>query len=81
MNPKRYLLNVLILSFICHVFIITVESKGYAKSKDTVYNEHVILLHGMGRTKRSMGKLERYLKKNGYQTYNSGYPSTRKSIE
>lgn len=44
-------------------------------------NVYVILLHGMGRTKRSMNKLETYLQKQGYKIVNLGYPSTRETIE
>ncbi|MEZ4567103.1 MAG: hypothetical protein R2860_09095 [Desulfobacterales bacterium] len=34
--------------------------------------EYVILLHGMARTKSSMGKLENYLTRQGYQVMNEG---------
>jgi len=40
----------------------------------------VILLHGLARTYRSMGKLERELKKAGFQTINVDYPSRRHTI-
>ncbi len=40
----------------------------------------VILLHGLARTRRSMGKLERALKKAGFRTLNVGYPSRRHTI-
>ncbi len=43
--------------------------------------EYVILLHGMARTKFSMGKLESRLAGQGYQVVNDGYPSTRKPVE
>lgn len=43
--------------------------------------EYVILLHGMARTKFSMGKLENYLIEQGYQVVNDGYPSTREPVE
>lgn len=43
--------------------------------------EHVILLHGMGRTKRSMALLERRLRKAGFKTANIGYPSLLKNIK
>ncbi len=43
--------------------------------------EWVILLHGLGRFKQSMRKLEQYLKSLGYSTLNLAYPSTTKSIE
>jgi pimeloyl-ACP methyl ester carboxylesterase len=40
----------------------------------------VILLHGLGRTQRSMKKLEKQLIANGYHVINIRYPSTRKNI-
>lgn len=44
-------------------------------------NECVILLHGMGRTKRSMRRLERLLSGHGYRTVNLAYPSLSLTIE
>jgi triacylglycerol lipase len=43
--------------------------------------ECVVLLHGLGRTRRSMNKLENYLQNSGYTTVNLSYPSTSESIE
>lgn len=43
--------------------------------------EWVILLHGMGRLRHSLRRLERHLKGLGYATLNLGYPSTSASIE
>lgn len=44
-------------------------------------NDGVVLLHGIFRTHRSMGKLARFLEQNGYKVLNLGYPSTRYSLE
>ena len=44
-------------------------------------NECAILLHGLGRFRQSMRKLEQHLKGHGYTTLNLSYPSTTKSIE
>jgi len=44
-------------------------------------SECVILLHGLGRFKQSMRRLEEHLKSLGYTTINLAYPSTTKSIE
>lgn len=44
-------------------------------------SEAVILIHGMGRSSRSMKKLEVYLQKKGYKTYNRSYPSTIAPVE
>ena len=44
-------------------------------------NEAVILLHGLGRTQRSMAAMEKRLTQEGYWTVNYGYPSTRYEIQ
>ena len=44
------------------------------------HQEFVIILHGLGRTKRSMDKIERGLTRVGYNVINQGYPSTRQDI-
>lgn len=44
-------------------------------------SECVILLHGIGRTHRSMNKISDYLKKQNYIVINKSYPSTKKPIE
>ena len=41
----------------------------------------VILLHGMGRSHRSMAAMARHLAHTGYRVVNLDYPSTRASIE
>ncbi len=43
--------------------------------------EYVILLHGLLRSKRSMGRLERSLASHGYKVINIDYPSTKQPIE
>ncbi len=42
--------------------------------------ECVILLHGLGRTERSMADLAESLSQSGYCTVNSGYPSMDKTV-
>jgi pimeloyl-ACP methyl ester carboxylesterase len=37
--------------------------------------DRVALLHGLGRTRRSMRRLERFLQTAGFETHNVGYPS------
>ena len=44
-------------------------------------NEHVILLHGILRSKTDMLPLKIYLEKNGYDVLNILYPSRKKSLE
>lgn len=41
----------------------------------------VVLLHGMGRTPRSMKRLEWSFRRDGYQVRNIAYPSTRQPVE
>jgi len=44
-------------------------------------NEHVVLLHGIWRTSKSMNKLEAYLSSQGFDVININYPSRRYPIE
>ena len=41
----------------------------------------VVLLHGLGRSKRAMQTLQKYLEKNSYTVVNIAYPSTKHPIE
>jgi hypothetical protein len=41
----------------------------------------VVLLHGLGRTRRSLARLDRALQRAGFTTARLDYPSTRKSIQ
>ena len=43
--------------------------------------ENVILLHGAGRSPRSMGCMAKALEREGYQAHNLGYPSRQMAIE
>jgi pimeloyl-ACP methyl ester carboxylesterase len=43
--------------------------------------ESVVLLHGLGRTHRSMRSMERALAREGYRVVNIGYPSRTKGAE
>ncbi len=66
----------LILSALC------LQSGFSEETEDSVTeNECVILLHGLGRTRYSMNKIESRLKEIGYSTVNYGYPSTEENIE
>ena len=40
----------------------------------------MVLLHGMGRSPRSMRRMGKKLMTHGYQVINEGYPSTEKPI-
>lgn len=70
------LLAVLLLSA-CSRLGLTVQYPTPEKAQD----ECVILLHGMGRTLRSMDSMQEYLTTAGYHTVSLGYPSTKKTIE
>lgn len=48
---------------------------------DPVKNECVVLLHGLGRTEKSMLPVQVYLEMAGYQVVNQSYPSTQMAIE
>lgn len=58
-------------------------SSASANSSETICNsdETVMLVHGLGRTNRSMRKLERYLIGQGYTVVNLDYPSTKFDLE
>lgn len=43
--------------------------------------DHVVLLHGIFLTPRSLRPLERFLTQAGYKVLNLGYPSTRQTLE
>jgi pimeloyl-ACP methyl ester carboxylesterase len=43
--------------------------------------EAVVLLHGLGRTERSMRPLEQRLEREGYRVHNLGYPSRQHDAE
>lgn len=43
--------------------------------------EHVVLLHGLGRSWLSMLRLERALRRDGYRVHNVDYPSRQASIQ
>ena len=50
-------------------------------SPDRALGQCVVLLHGLGRTYHSMGKMQTALTRAGYHTVNLNYPSRKKKIE
>lgn len=67
---------VILLAIAC-IFV----PQGLAKDHAVMHkNECVILLHGLGRSARSMAKVEEYLRSKGYEVFNLAYASTRRSI-
>jgi len=72
--------SMLTMIFVSSCCVATVPaSKKPVAGKDAV--ARVILLHGMGRTHRSMGKMARHLSDHGYIVVNLDYPSTEADIE
>lgn len=74
----------LILAFFCLIPGLFGLESGFcedARDRGVEKNACVILLHGLGRTKHSMAKIEKRLKALGYMTVNHGYPSTEQDIK
>ena len=63
---------------LCLLLILSPEAD--AGEREAEPGESVVLLHGLGRTSGSMGRLERFLRGHGYRVVNLGYPSRRKPI-
>jgi triacylglycerol lipase len=63
-------------------FLISIQScasnEGQTNPEEGAY---VFLLHGFGRTNRSMDKLENHISDSGYSVINVNYPSTKYPIE
>ncbi len=58
------------------IILLILPANSYAAEK-----EYVILLHGINRSSKSMEKLADYFKKNGYETLNVNYASTKYTID
>jgi pimeloyl-ACP methyl ester carboxylesterase len=54
------------------------SNTGRAEMKPPVGT--VVVLHGLGRTRRSMRSMEKFLDRNGYRIVSIGYPSRKKSV-
>jgi triacylglycerol lipase len=65
------------------IVVVTTAGDGRAGDQVTAAQERgtVVLLHGLGRTHRSMRPLEDALGENGYRVVNLGYPSTTQTWE
>ena len=66
-----------IIIMIWLVLCLPLAQPAYSQSD----GECVIVLHGMGRTRMSMGLIEEALKEAGYRVWNAGYPSRSAPIE
>jgi hypothetical protein len=63
------------------VFIlILVDGNAAADTTEQAQADYLILLHGLGRTHRSMKPLQAFFSARGYRVINVDYPGTRKSI-
>jgi pimeloyl-ACP methyl ester carboxylesterase len=65
---------------LCILLLISSLAHGKADKPAEIDGDYVVVLHGMGRTYRSMKKMCRYLEKQNYKTVNVDYPSRKKSI-
>jgi hypothetical protein len=69
----------LVVVFIMMILLAQISMPKYSVAESK--KECVIVLHGMGRTKKSMNRLEKSLIKDNYTVWNESYPSTSGSIE
>jgi pimeloyl-ACP methyl ester carboxylesterase len=70
--------------FLTVVFTATLATPSLAPTNPIAVQrsgDYVVLLHGLGRTARSMRRLERTLQKEGYRVVNVTYPSTHSTVE
>lgn len=79
-KPNHISIKIIRFFILAGVFFLAFSAETFAEEKTPV-NEHVIILHGMGRTHRAMKKIEKHLENVGYQVTNLDYPSTQKPIE
>jgi len=73
-----------ILCGVVLLMLAAVSVQGCSKHKPVAVErngECVILLHGLARGPSSMEKIGTFLLKKGYKVINSGYPSTRATVE
>lgn len=77
-----FLAVMMLLSFITGCSSTTTDSTEHVTRHQIEAREKsVIILHGLGRTNRSMKKMANALSEKGYVVVNSGYPSTDMPIE
>ncbi len=77
-------LGILVLNILAAILLSGCSRIGISVQHPTpakAQSECVVLLHGMGRTLRSMDNMQEYLTEAGYHTVSLGYPSTKKTIE
>ena len=70
------------MTIMAALFATVIMPPGFARARGaTDQGDYVVLLHGMGRTTRSMKKLEQRFAADGFRVVNLAYPSTRAPIE
>ncbi|ESP63011.1 Lipase [Smithella sp. ME-1] len=82
-HPKR-LLSIVFQAFVILIILLPciIFPMALQAQKNTNENKaYVVLLHGLGRTHRTMWFLEHNLKKHGYEVINQSYPSTKYAID
>jgi len=72
------ILQTFLATLFCIVMLVLVTTTARADQEN---RECVIVLHGLGRTEASMGKIEKTLANNGYLVWNEAYPSREAEIE
>jgi pimeloyl-ACP methyl ester carboxylesterase len=76
-NSTKIVYIILVLFFLVSSY--RYEALAQPVNKET--DAYVILLHGLGQSKRSMEKIGKSLSSLGYRVVNVGYPSTKYPIE
>lgn len=78
MNWKLLLITIIVIL----LGIVAYEAISHSDHQETIgQGDTVVLLHGLGRTTRSMRKMEKQLLREGFNVINVAYPSTRAPIE
>ena len=74
-------------SFIVLLLIITLQGCGGFQGNQKMQanisvaeGDYVVVVHGLGRTWRSMKKTKKFLEQRGYHVVNVNYPSTKYDI-
>ncbi|PIT86712.1 MAG: hypothetical protein COU33_01620, partial [Candidatus Magasanikbacteria bacterium CG10_big_fil_rev_8_21_14_0_10_43_6] len=76
-----YMMFPILLIGIFFIAYITYNETIISRSTTQNTGDYVVLLHGLGRTKRSMYPIGRMLAHEGYRVINIGYPSRTDTIE
>ncbi|MEE9447435.1 MAG: hypothetical protein V3V09_05720 [Arenicellales bacterium] len=69
-------LSLILLGLFTNVAMLTADERPSPETQACV-----VILHGMGRTHHSMGKIQTHLEQAGYAVSNASYPSTTEPIE